>query len=68
MIVSRILVLEFHRGLLEPLSELGVDDRIDLVGVLVIARKLLVGEESASSRDIVRGLRGSVLLAVGRLE
>jgi hypothetical protein len=65
--VSRIWVLEFQRGLADEVSDPGVDDRTDRVGVADMAREGC-GVARASRRDAVRALCGVLLVAMGRLE
>lgn len=65
--VSRIFVDEFHRGLVEFLSDPGVVERTERVGVLDIALDGS-GEAIDWSRDVVSDLRGRVEEVVGRLE
>lgn len=60
-------VLEFHRGLADAVSEPGVDDRADRVGVLVMAREGCA-EDKESKRDAVNDFCEAVPLAMGRLE
>ena len=60
-------MLAFHRGLADEVSELGVDERTDRVGVLVKAREgCAVARESR--RDAVKDLDGVATVAIGRLE
>ena len=62
-----MLVLEFQRGLGADLSDPGVIERTELMGVLDRARD---GVDRVSSRDAVRALRGPLLAPaeVGRPE
>lgn len=62
-----MLVLPFQRGLFTDLSDPGVVERIELMGVLDRARD---GVDSVSRRDAVRALRGPLVApaAVGRPE
>ena len=64
--VSRMFVLEFHRGLLTGVSEPGVMERLDRAGVAVDV--MVRGAEMVSKRDVVNDLRGRLCVLVGRPE
>ena len=57
MIVSRMCVLAFHRGLVEDLSDPGVDEQTERVGVPAVAREGVMDEGMDSRRDAVSDLR-----------